>query len=126
MLTAIQQIAVNVQDLERAKAFYRDKLGIRHLFDGGPKLTFFDCGGVRIMLGLPEKAEFDHRSSVLYFRVDDIRGAHRELAARGVKFRDEPHLIAKLPDREIWMAFFDDTEGNVRAMTSEPPAASQS
>ena len=123
MITAIQQVAVNVQDLERAKAFYRDKLGIRHLFDGGPKLTFFDCGGVRIMLGLPEKAEFDHRSSVLYFRVDDIRGAHRELVSRGVAFRDQPHLIAKLPDREIWMAFFDDSEGNVLAITSEPPAS---
>jgi len=124
MITAIQQIAVNVQDVERAKGFYRDKLGIRHLFDGGPKLTFFDCGGVRLMLGLPEKPEFDHPSSVLYFKVGDIRDAHRELVSRGVAFRDQPHLIAKLPDREIWMAFFDDGEGNLLAITSEPPSAS--
>ena len=124
MITAIQQIAVNVQDVERAKAFYRDKLGIRHLFDGGPKLTFFDCGGVRLMLGLPENPEFDHPSSVLYFKVGDIRDAYRELVSRGVAFRDQPHLIAKLPDREIWMAFFDDGEGNLLAITSEPPSAS--
>lgn len=124
MITAIQQIAVNVKDVERAKAFYRDKLGVRHLFDGGPKLTFFDCGGVRLMLGLPEKPEFDHPSSILYLKVDDIRASHRELAARGVAFRDQPHRVAKLPDREIWMTFFDDGEGNVLAITSEPPSAS--
>jgi predicted enzyme related to lactoylglutathione lyase len=124
MITAIQQIAVNVQDVDRARAFYRDKLGVRHLFDGGPKLTFFDCGGVRLMLGTPEKPEFDHPSSVLYFKVGDIRAAHRELSSRGVAFRDTPHMVAKLPDREVWMAFFDDSEGNLLAITSEPPAAS--
>ena len=101
--------------------FYRDQLGIRHLFDGGPKLTFFDCGGVRLMIGTPEKPEFDHPSSVLYFRVGDIDTAHRELLGRGVRFRDAPHLIAKLADREIWMAFFEDGEGNLLAITSEPP-----
>jgi len=120
MISAIQQVAVNVKDVERAKAFYRDKLGLRHLFDGGPKLTFFDCGGVRLLVGIAEK-EFDHPSSVLYYRVDDIRAAHRELAAKGVKFRDEPHLVARLPDREIWMAFFEDGEGNTLAITAEPP-----
>ena len=122
MISAIQQVAVNVRDVDRARAFYRDKLGIRHLFDGGPKLTFFDCGGVRLMLGPASEPEFDHPSSILYLRVDDIRATHREFASRGVHFRDEPHLVAKLPDREIWMAFFDDGEGNVMAITSEPPA----
>ena len=121
MITAIHQIAVNVRDVDRARAFYRDKLGIRHLFDGGPKLTFFDCGGVRLMLGTPEKPEFDHPGSILYFRVADIRAAHRELAAKGVKFRDEPHLVTRLPDREVWIAFFDDGEGNALALMSEPP-----
>ena len=122
MIQAIQQIAVNVHDMERAKAFYRDKLGIRHLFDGGPRLAFFDCGGVRLMLGPAEKPEFDHPASILYLRVEDIGAAHREMKARGVPFRDEPHRVAKLPDREIWMAFFDDGEGNVLAITSEPRA----
>ena len=120
MITAIQQVAVNVRDVDRARAFYRDQLGIRHLFDGGPKLTFFDCGGVRLMLGTPEKPEFDHPSSILYFRVADIGAAHRELAAKGVKFRDAPHLVTRLPDREVWIAFFDDGEGNALALMSEP------
>ena len=118
-LSAIQQISVNARDLPRATAFYRDALGIRHLFDAPPQMSFFDCGGIRLMVGVAEKGEFDHASSVLYFRVEDIRAAHADLKARGVKFRDQPHLVARLPDREIWMSFFDDSEGNVLAITSE-------
>ena len=119
MITAIQQIAVNVRDLPRASAFYREKLGILHLFDAPPKMSFFDCGGIRLMLGVAEEREFDHPSSILYFSVADIDAAHREMAARGVAFRGAPHRVAKLPDREIWMAFFDDGEGNVLAITEE-------
>jgi methylmalonyl-CoA/ethylmalonyl-CoA epimerase len=122
MITAIQQIAVNVKDVERAKAFYRDSLGMRHLFDGGPKLTFFDCGGVRLMLGTPERPEFDHPASILYFRVDDIRASHGQMKARGVRFIDEPHVVAKLPDREVWVTAFHDGEGNTLALMSEQKA----
>jgi methylmalonyl-CoA/ethylmalonyl-CoA epimerase len=110
MITAIQQVAVNVKDVERARGFYRDKLGLRHLFD---------CGGVRLMVGIPEK-EFESASSILYLRVDDIHAAHKEMLGRGVKFRDAPHLVTRLPDREIWMTFFEDGEGNTLAITSEP------
>ena len=123
MITAIQQIAVNVRDLPRASAFYREKLGIRHLFDAPPKMSFFDCGGIRLMLGVAEDREFDHPSSILYFSVPDIAVAHAQMSARGVAFRDAPHLVAKLPDREIWMAFFEDGEGNVLAITEERRAA---
>ena len=118
-LSAIKQISVNARDLKRAVAFYRDTLGVRHLFDAPPQMSFFDCAGIRLLVGVAEKAEFDHPSSILYFEVPDIQAAHRDLKARGVKFRDEPHLVAKLADREIWLNFFDDTEGNVLALTSE-------
>jgi predicted enzyme related to lactoylglutathione lyase len=118
-LSAIKQISVNARDLPRATAFYRDSLGIRHLFDAPPQMSFFDCGGIRLLLGVAEKSEFDHPSSILYFSVDDIKSAHADLVARGVAFRDAPHLAARLPDREIWLAFFNDTEGNVHALTSE-------
>ena len=118
-LSAIKQISVNARDLKRATAFYRDTLGVRHLFDAPPQMSFFDCAGVRLLVGVAEKPEFDHPSSILYFDVPDIQAAHRDLEARGVKFRGEPHLVARLPDREIWLAFFDDTEGNVLALTSE-------
>ncbi len=110
---------MNARDVARARDFYRDKLGMKHLFDAGPELCFFDAGGIRLMITVPSEKEFDHPSSVLYFRVDDIRKAHGDLKGRGVHFRDEPHLVARLPGREIWMCFFDDSEGNVLAITSE-------
>ena len=118
-LSAIKQISVNARELPRAIAFYRDALGIRHLFDAPPQMSFFDCSGIRLMVGVAEKGEFDHPSSILYFEVADIQAAHRDLEARGVKFRGVPHLVAKLADREIWLDFFDDTEGNVLALTCE-------
>lgn len=117
-LGTIGQISMRATDLPRAVAFYRDMLGVRHLFDAGPDLSFFDCGGVRLMLSKPEK-EFDHPGSVLYFRVDDIHAAHRILSGRGVEFIDAPHLIARLPDHELWMSFLHDSEGNTLALMSE-------
>jgi len=122
-LGAIGQICVNARDLRRAVAFWRDTLGVRFLFEV-PKMAFFDCAGVRVMLGVAEKPEFDHASSILYFRVSDIGAAHARLAAAGVAFRTPPHLVARLPDHELWFAFFDDSEGNLLALMSEVrPAA---
>jgi methylmalonyl-CoA/ethylmalonyl-CoA epimerase len=109
---------MTAKDVTRATAFYRDRLGIRFLFEF-PNLSFFDCGGVRLMITTPEKPEFDHPGSVLYFTVTDIETAHRDLAAKGVEFVDAPHLIAKLPDHELWMAFFKDSEGNTLALMEE-------
>lgn len=122
-LNQIGQIALNVRDLPRAVNFYRDVLGMRHLFDAGPKLSFFDCGGVRLMLGPAEQPEFDHPGSILYYRVADLEAAYRELQAKGVRFQDAPHLIAKMPTYELWMAFARDTEDNLFALMSEitPP-----
>ena len=119
-LSRIGQIAMNVRDLDRAVGFYRDTLGLPFLFTAPPRLAFFDCAGVRLLLDVAEDKEFDHPGSILYFAVDDIRQSHRRLASRGVRFRTEPHLIARLPDREVWMAFFDDTEGNTLALMAEP------
>jgi methylmalonyl-CoA/ethylmalonyl-CoA epimerase len=123
-LTSLQQVSVNVHDLPRAVAFYKEKLGVRHLFDGGPHMSFFACEmGVRLMLAIPEKPEFDHKSSILYFKVEDIEAAHRDLKDRGVAFRDPPHVVARLPGWEVWMAFFDDSEGNLLAITTERAVA---
>jgi len=117
--SSIGQIAVVVQDLDRAVAFYRDTLGLRFLFQAPPKLAFFDCGGVRLMLDVPEEEEFKRSSSIFYFKVDDIQGTWATLRDRGVEFRDEPHMIARMPDHELWMAFFRDGEGNTLALMSE-------
>ncbi len=119
-LSRIGQISMNARDLDRAVRFYRDSLGLTFLFQAPPQLAFFDCNGVRLLLDVPEDKEFDHPGSILYFAVDDIREMHQALVSRGVTFRKEPHLIAKLPDREVWMAFFNDTEGNTLALMSEP------
>ena len=118
-ISQIGQIAVIVHDLDRAVAFYRDVLGLRLLFQVPPKMAFFDCGGVRLMLSLPEEAEFDHPGSVLYYKVDDIQRAWAALRAGGADLREEPHLLAKMPDHDLWMAFFRDTEGNTLALMSE-------
>jgi methylmalonyl-CoA/ethylmalonyl-CoA epimerase len=117
-ISGLGQIAINAHDVDRATAFYRDKLGLRLLFTAG-NLAFFDCGGVRLMLTRPEKPEFDHPSSVLYFKVPDIAAAHRHMRDGGVHFEDEPHLIAKMPDHDLWMVFFRDSEQNLLGLMSE-------
>ena len=118
-LSRIHQISMRVHDVDRAVRFYRDALGVPFLFAAPPQLAFFDCGGVRLMLSTPEPG-FDHPGSVIYFAVDDIAEAHTSLKARGVTFRGEPHKIATLSDREVWLAEFQDTEGNALALMSEP------
>ncbi len=119
-LSKIGQISVTVHDLERATAFYRDTLGVKHLFTV-PKMAFFDCDGLRLMLAVPEKPEFDHPSSILYFKVGDIQAAHETLVARGVLFELGPTLIAPMATHDLWMAFFRDSENNVLALMSEAP-----
>ena len=118
-ISRIGQIAINAHDVERASDFYENRLGLKLLFKAGPGLAFFDCGGVRLMLTRPEKPEFDHPSSILYFNVPDIQTAHDHMKEKGVKFEDEPHLIAKMPDHDLWMTFFRDSEANLMGLMSE-------
>jgi methylmalonyl-CoA/ethylmalonyl-CoA epimerase len=117
-LSRIGQINVPVHDLPRATAFYRDRLGMKFLFDV-PRMAFFDCAGVRLLLALPEAEGADHPSSILYFTVDDLHGATTALQARSVKITAAPHWIAHMPDHDLWMSFFEDSEGNTLALMSE-------
>jgi methylmalonyl-CoA/ethylmalonyl-CoA epimerase len=119
-LSGIGQIGVMVKDLEAAVAFYRDILDLSFLFQV-PNMAFFDCGGVRLMLGVADKAELDHPPSILYYRVDDIQSAHRTLAERGVAFEQAPVLAHQADDHDLWLAFFCDMEGNLLALMSEVP-----
>lgn len=118
-ISRIGQIAINAHDIERAAAFYQDVLELKLLFRAGPGLAFFDCGGVRLMLTLPEKPEFDHPSSILYFAVSDIQAAYARMKEKGAHFEDEPHLLVRMPDHDLWMVFFRDTEGNLMGLMSE-------
>lgn len=116
----IGQIAINTHDIPQSVRFYRDALGLEYLFEAGP-LAFFMCGDVRIMLSVAESSEFDHPSSIVYFRVDDIHAARAELSGRGVPFEDEPHLIAEMEDHDLWMTFFRDPDRNYLGLMAEVP-----
>ncbi|HUI56124.1 MAG TPA: VOC family protein [Bryobacteraceae bacterium] len=116
-LSTIGQIGITVTDVDRAIAFYRDILGMKLLFQV-PNMGFFACDGVRLMLSGSEKPG-EQYSSIIYFRVPDIQAAFRTLSQRGVKFEREPHLLARLSDHELWMAFFRDPDHNLLALMSE-------
>ena len=122
-LSRIEQIAIPVRDLARATAFYRELLGMQLLFEVPPQLAFFDCDGVRLALSIASDPMYEPPGSIVYYRVADIDIAHAELERRGVEFLRGPHLVARLDAIEVWMAFFEDTEGNTLAITSERPVA---
>lgn len=117
-LDTLGQIALTVSDVERAAAFYRDTLGVPFLF-AYPGLAFFRLGDVRLMLSLPEATLPQSMASPLYFRVTDIVAVHSTLADRGVKFRDEPHIVHRDATMELWMTFFYDPDGNMLALMEE-------
>ncbi len=117
-LSQIGQVGVPVQDLDRALEFYRDTLGMQFLFQV-PGMAFFACGLVRLMLSRPEGTVPFQPGSILYFRVDDIQRSFESLSARNVEFLAEPHLVARMADHDLWMAFFKDSEGNTLALMSE-------
>ena len=120
-LSRIEQVAIPVRDLARATAFYRELLGMQLLFEVPPQLAFFDCEGVRLALSIASDPMYEPPGSIVYYRVADIDIAHAELERRGIEFLRGPHLVARLDAIEVWMAFFEDTEGNTLAITSERP-----
>jgi methylmalonyl-CoA/ethylmalonyl-CoA epimerase len=115
----VGQIALNAKNIPAATAFYRDILGLKHLFSVGEQMSFFDCGGVRLMLSQPSSPELDHPSSILYLVVDDIGAAHAALVAQGVPVERAPALVAKMPDHELWLCPFRDPEGNILELMCE-------
>jgi catechol 2,3-dioxygenase-like lactoylglutathione lyase family enzyme len=116
-LGPIGQIGVTVTDLDRSVAFYRDVLGLKFLFRA-PNLAFFDCAGIRLMLGLPE-ANGESFRPILYFRVDDIQKASAELSRRGITFETKPALVARMEKHDLWLAAFRDPDRNVIELMSE-------
>jgi methylmalonyl-CoA/ethylmalonyl-CoA epimerase len=119
-LDHIGQIALAVGDVDRAEAFYAEKLKLRKLYRFGD-LTFFDCAGVRLMLEKAHSSDDITHASVIYFRCADIELAVRELDQRGVAFTHKPHCIAKMDDHDLWMAFFTDPDGHTLALMHEAP-----
>ena len=120
-LSRIGQIFVNVKDLDRAITFYRDTLGMTFLFQAPPNMAFFDCGGIRLMLGIADRPEINHIASIIYYKVDDIERVYEVFNAAGVEFIVKPHLVAPMPTYDLWLADFRDSEGNILALMSEVP-----
>lgn len=116
-ILSIGQIALTVQNLPRAVAFYRDVMGLPYLFESGG-MAFFECGATRLMLSVAEKADSTY-GSILYYKTADIEKAAHAILAQGVQFEAAPRMIAKMPDHDLWMAFLRDTEGNLLALMSE-------
>ena len=117
-LSSIGQISINTHDVNRAKEFYRDVLGLKFLFEAG-NMAFFDCGGIRLMIAPPERPEIDHPGSILYYRVADIQSSYEILVMRGVKFDEKPNFVAHLKDHDLWLAAFSDSEGNMLGIMEE-------
>ncbi len=115
-LTEVGQIAVTVEDVERATAFYRDVLGVPFLFDA-PGLAFFDLGGTRLMLSRPEGV--GPSASLLYFRTADIQASYETLLSHGVDFTETPQVVHRTENYELSIASFYDSEGNVMAIMHE-------
>lgn len=114
------QIALPVQNIQNSIAFYRDKLGLPLLFEVPPNLAFFRCGTVRLMLSENKSAKpVPSACSVFYFRVRQIQDVHAELLRRGIVFEEPPHLVAKMPDHELWMAFLRDPDGQPLGLMEE-------
>ena len=124
-VTALGQVALTVSDVARSTAFYREAVGLRFLFSAGPSLAFLDIGNVRLMLSAPEGDFRPGSGTVLYLRVPDIVATHDAMRSRGVSFVDEPHLVAPMPDHDLWMCFFRDPDGHTLALMSERPKGSR-
>ena len=116
-LECIGQIALTVRDLAEAKRFYGETLGMKFLFDAG-KMAFYQCGDIRLLIGLAEKP-VTPEGTILYFRVDEIEAVCAALKGQGVDLMQDAHLIAKMPDHDLWMAFVKDPSGNVLGLMSE-------
>jgi methylmalonyl-CoA/ethylmalonyl-CoA epimerase len=118
----VAQIAIVVRDLERAKHFYGELLGVTWLFDAPPGMSFYQCGETRLMLAPPEGLE-TAGISIVYYEVEDIEAAHRALAGHGVAFEAAPHVVARLGANDLWLAICRDPDGNMVGLMSERPAS---
>ncbi|MEO6528020.1 MAG: VOC family protein [Gemmatimonadaceae bacterium] len=121
MIDGIGQIALTVRDVERSTVFYRDDVGLRFLFAPSPTLAFFDAGNTRLMLSAPEGDFTPGSSIVLYLKVADIDATHATMLGRGIPFVDAPHLVARMPDHELWLCFFRDPDAHLLALMCERP-----
>ena len=117
-LTGILQIAITVKEIDRATAFYRDALGLPVLMTA-PNMAFFNCGGVRLYLASGQTSEHNGGQSFLYFRTPDIDALLADAKAKNVSIHQEPNVIARMPDHDLWLMWIKDSEGNLLGIMEE-------
>ena len=115
----IAQLLIPVRDFDAGVAFYRDTLGIPSLFAAPPQMAFFNCGGIRLLVGVMPPGQEAQRGSAIYFQIRDIHSVFASLKGRGVSFKAEPHVVSRTPSSELWLAEFVDPDGNQLALMSE-------
>ena len=115
----VGQLLVPVDDLAKGIAFYRDILGLPFLFEAPPQMAFFNCGGVRLLVGVPPSGQAAQRGSAIYFQISEIAAVFSTLKDHGVSFLAEPHIVHKTPSTELWLAEFQDPFGNQLALMSQ-------
>ena len=119
----IGQLMIPIEDFDRGTAFYRDTLGLPFLFAAPPQMAFFMCGSVRLLVGVTPPGQKAQRGSAIYFQVRDIKSVHASLNAKGVRFLAEPHIVNRTPKSELWLAEFNDPDGNQLALMNDVPVA---
>jgi len=115
----IGQLLIPVGNLEKGVAYYRDVLGLPFMFSAPPQMAFFNCGGVRLLVGVMPTGQEAQRGSTIYFQVTDIHAVYSTLQDKDVSFKAAPHLVQRTPQSELWLAEFMDPDGNQLALMSE-------
>jgi len=115
----VAQVMIPIEDFDRGTAFYRDTLGIPFLFAAPPQMAFFQCGSVRLLVGVMPPGQQAQRGSAIYFQVPDIQAVFASLKSHGVAFTADPHLVNRSSKAELWLAEFKDPDGNQLALMSE-------
>jgi methylmalonyl-CoA/ethylmalonyl-CoA epimerase len=119
----IAQVMIPIEDFEKGVAFYREVLGLPFLFTAPPQMAFFNCGGVRLLVGVLPPGQEVQRGSAIYFQVPDIHAVYSSLKSKGVNFKAEPHVVHRTPQTELWLAELTDPDGNPLAIMGEVGAA---
>lgn len=112
----IAQLLIPIDDFESGVGFYRDVLGLPLLFAAPPQMAFFNCGGVRLLVGVTPAGQKAQRGSAIYFEVADISAVYASLKSKGVVFKGEPHPVNRTPQSELWLAEFTDPDANQLAL----------
>ncbi|NRB24596.1 VOC family protein [Shewanella sp.] len=114
-------ITIAITDLDKSVQFYCEILGLELLFEIASGLAFLNRGGTRLMLTILQGKVKNHKTSVIYYKVNDIHASTERLKDKGVEFEREPQMAAKIEDHDLWFGFLGDPDNNVIGLMAEIP-----